>query len=82
MFCGPGKLLDDVLGDGPVGATPSAPDPDFVGEVVDPDTRRLAAGRQVSPVSAKASHRHHPVARRAVTSCGPPRHPHSLKRSA
>ncbi|WP_326765308.1 hypothetical protein OG978_12595 [Streptomyces sp. NBC_01591] len=48
------ELLDDVLGAGPVAAAPSAPDPGFVGEVVDPESRRLAAARQVSPVTTTA----------------------------
>ncbi|MEU9319571.1 hypothetical protein [Streptomyces sp. NPDC048295] len=48
------ELLDDVLGADPVGAAPSTSDPGFVGEVVDPESRRLAAARQVSPATATA----------------------------
>nr|WP_202486493.1 hypothetical protein [Streptomyces sp. SID4985] len=58
------ELLDDVFGAGPVAAAPPARDPDAddprrravgsVGEVVEPEPRRLAAARQVSPVAAKA----------------------------
>ncbi|MFH9734399.1 hypothetical protein [Streptomyces sp. NPDC017260] len=54
------ELLDDVLGAGPDAATPSVRDPDAddpalaVSEVVNPEPRRLAAARQVSPFATKA----------------------------
>ncbi|MGW6901056.1 hypothetical protein ACWGF2_31330 [Streptomyces sp. NPDC054919] len=53
------ELLDDVLGAVPDAAAPPVRDPNAddpalaVDEVVDPETRRLAAARQVSPLAAK-----------------------------